>query len=216
VRSGVAAAVALLAVAACGDNAVAPVDAAPPSRPDLTLIAAEMDDSILIVPATIEPDDCALVEDCVGGPGERRLLEFDTVTANVGTGDLELGEPPPAGVSAGMFVWSPCHMHHHIGGYAAYELRDAAGVVVTGHKQAFCLQDVEQVQPATPSQGFTCTRQGLSAGWADVYSRGVACQWIDVTDVPPGTYTVEVRINATSALPDADRSNNTWITTVVL
>jgi hypothetical protein len=207
---------AIAVAAACGDNAAAPPDAPPPRLPDLTLVAAEMDGSVRVVPATIDPADCALVEECVGGPGDRRLLQFDTVTANLGTANHELGVPPADGVSDGRFVWSPCHRHHHIGGYASYVLRNAAGVVVTGHKQAFCLQDVEALQPATPSRGFTCTNQGLSVGWADVYSRGLPCQWIDVTEVPPGTYTVEVTINANGALPDGDRTNNTWSAIVPL
>ena len=56
--------------------------------------------------------------------------------------------------------------------------------------------------------------QGITPGWADVYSRYTACQWIDVTDLPSGTYTLHVSVDGTGVLPDADPSNNAWTTTV--
>jgi Lysyl oxidase len=205
---------------ACGDNlaridAPPPIDAAP-GLPDLTLVADEMDGTTVVAQQVFLAPDCEVVEGCVGAPGDRRLLRFDTVTANIGTADLAIGAPPPPGVSEGVFVWSPCHMHHHVGGYAEYELRDLDGVVVSGHKQAFCLQDVEELQPGSGPATFTCTNQGISAGWADVYNGSIPCQWIDVTGVAPGTYTLHVRINATGQLPDSDPTNNGWTSPVSL
>ena len=35
---------------------------------------------------------------------------------------------------------------------------------------------------------YDCVFQGLSAGWADVYSSDLDCQWLDVTGVPEGDY----------------------------
>ena len=199
--------------AACGDNARLSVDAAidaPPAVPDLTLIGAQMDGTVGTVEMAFAPDACEVIERCVDGPGPRRLLVFDAVTANIGTADIVIGLPPPAGVSDDRFAWSPCHLHHHVRGYAAYELRDASGVVVGGRKQAFCLQDTQQLRAGWPSRGYFCSDQGLSAGWADVYSRNLPCQWIDVTDVAPGTYTLAVRVNPTGGFPDADPTNNEW------
>ncbi len=197
-------------LAACGDNLHVPIDAAP-LLPDLALVAAEMDDSILITNTAFAATDCEVVEGCIDDVGTRRLLRFTTVTENRGPGDLDLGPTPPAGVSSGIFVWSPCHMHHHVAGYADYELLDASStVVVRGRKQAFCLEDDEQVEPLGPSHGYHCTLQGISPGWADVYGNGIPCQWIDITNVAPGTYTLHVAIDATGVLPDADPSNNDW------
>ena len=215
----------LLLVVACGDNTIVPdaarpidaplaIDAepdAPEGSPDLALIAAQMDNSIQLVNAAFDGTACEVVEQCVGAPGMRRLLKFDNVSANLGPGDLVVGVPPAAGVSAPPFTWSPCHGHHHLAGYAVYELLDANGTVLSGHKQAFCLQDIQQVTPGASSRGYDCNNQGLSAGWADVYSRTLPCQWIDITGIAPGTYTLRVRINPDATLPDSDLSNNEYL-----
>ena len=219
-----------LAAAACGDNTAGSVDAprgpdatgardAPPrdgsGRPDLKLLAAQMDGTVVVTEDNFVADDCEIVEACVDATGLRRLLRFDTVTENVGTADLDLGPTPPAGVSSGIFVWSPCHMHHHVAGFADYELRDGSGVVARGRKQAFCLEDTEQVSPV-PGHGYSCMNEGISVGWADVYSRYTQCQWIDVTNVPSGTYTLSVTVDSSGVLPDADPTNNAWTTSVTL
>jgi len=207
----------LVAVIACGDN-LRVRDAAPDvaRMPDLALVAAEMNGTAHFTTDTFDGSACEVVEGCIGSAGTRRLLRFATVTENVGNADLDLGPVPPDGVSAGVYVWSPCHMHHHVAGYANFELHDASGLVVGGHKQAFCLEDDEQVTPIGPSHGFTCKHQGISPGWADNYAPTLPCQWIDVTGVPPGTYTLRVVIDPQGALPDADASNNTWMTDVIL
>jgi hypothetical protein len=207
--------VALAALVACGDNRTRPLDAAPPGIPDLALVAAQMDQSMLVTVDTFEPASCEVVEGCIDAPGNRRLLRFNVVTANLGTADLDLGPTPPPGVSEGIFVWSPCHMHHHVLGYASFTLRDGDDqIVVAGHKQAFCLEDDVQVVPGGPSHGFRCNNQGITVGWADVYDRSQACQWIDVTSVPSGTYTLRVEIDTLMQFPDEDRANNVWSHTV--
>ena len=207
-----------IACAGCGDNTRV-LDAAldtPAGAPDLALVAARMDGSALVTEQAFAATDCEVIEGCVGGLGARRLLRFNTVTANVGTADLVLGKTPPAGTSDGVFVWSPCHMHHHVAGYAAFSLWDGDALVVTGRKQAFCLEDDAQVAPGTPSHGYRCNFQGMTVGWADVYGRDLPCQWLDVTEVPPGTYRLRVEIDAEHVLPDSDPSNNTWMNVVTL
>ena len=202
--------VSLAILTACGDNRIVP-DAAP--LPDLTLVGALMENTVVVAPSTFVATDCEVVEQCVGDVGPRLLLRFDTVTANIGDADLVVGPPPAMGVSDDKFMWSPCHGHHHVTGYATYELRDASGVVVAGHKQSFCLHDVQAVRPEAASNNYDCANQGMSAGWADVYSRNLPCQWIDVTDLA-GTYTLRVEVNASRKLVERDTTNNTWSTTV--
>jgi hypothetical protein len=198
----------------CGDNVHVAADAAPDGIPDLA-IAGDRMNGTTITTQTFAATDCEVVEGCAV-VGARRLLRFDTVTENVGTADLVLGQVPPPGVSSGLFVWSPCHMHHHVAGYADFALLDAGGTVATGRKQGFCLEDDIQVSPVGPSHGYTCNFQGVSVDWADVYDRSLPCQWIDITGVAPGTYTLQITVDPSHIFPDADRSNNRFVTSVVL
>ena len=174
--------------------------------PDLTIDADQVGASAKVTIESFAADACEIVEGCIGAPGERTLLRFDLETPNVGAGDLELGVPG----DAALFTYSDCHGHYHFNGYADYKLLDAAmNVVGTGHKQAFCLLDLEQVDPnASPTQKYNCDFQGIQAGWADVYSRDLPCQWVDVTGVAPGDYLLEVTVNGEQVLGEASYDNN--------
>jgi hypothetical protein len=186
---------------------------APPGIPDLQFISAEMTQTVIVTQDPFRATDCEVIEGCVGAAGARTLLRFDTVSANRGTADLALGVPPDAGVSNDVFEWSPCHMHHHVKNYASYELLDATGtVVLTARKQSFCLEDGENIQPGVPPHGYSCADQGITRGWADVYSRFLPCQWIDVTDLAPqgGTFTLRVVVNPLRTLPESNYDNNTF------
>lgn len=187
---------------------------APPGIADLQFIAAEMNNSVVVTSDDFRDADCEVQEGCVGAAGRRTLVRFDTVSANRGTADVFVGVPPPPGESNDVFEWSPCHMHHHVKNYASYELRDARGVVLTARKQAFCLEDGEQIQPGIPATGYSCMRQGITRGWADVYSRYLPCQWIDVTDLPSGTYSLHIVVNPTRFIPESNYDNNEFSVTV--
>lgn len=231
--------VCLALLCACGDNQLvagppgpgddakrdAPGDAdpdAPDAPADAALLLPDLSPVPSLMMATTITNDnfaagsCELVEQCIGAPGTRRLLEFDTVTQNLGTADLVVGMPPPPGVSVPPFQWSPCHGHHHVTGYANYDLLDTNGVVVSGHKQAFCILDTMPIMAGAPSQGYTCSKQGMSKGWADVYARGLPCQWIDITGVASGTYTLRVQINPDQTLIESDYTNNEFTRQVTL
>ncbi len=198
------------AVTGCGHPGGPAVDA-PQGIPDLQFVAAEMTQTVLVTQNDFRPDACEVIEGCVGAAGGRTLLRFDTVSANRGTADLVVGVPPPPGESNDVFEWSPCHMHHHVKNYASYELLDATGtVVLTARKQSFCLEDDENIKPGVPPHGYSCTDQGITRGWADVYSRYLPCQWIDITDVPAGTYTLRVVVNPLHTLPESNYDNNTF------
>jgi len=188
--------------------ATSPDASGPPGMADLQLVPAEMVDTVVVMSAPFRDDDCAVVEGCVGASGDRLLLRFDTVTANLGTADVRVGVPPPPGVSNDVFQWSPCHMHHHVANYARYELLDATGVVATARKQAFCLEDGEQVQPGAPPVGYSCLDQGISRGWADAYSRYLPCEWIDITGLPSGSYTLRVVVNPLHTIEESNYDNN--------
>jgi hypothetical protein len=155
--------------------------------------------------------------DAPPGLADRMLLRFDTVSANRGTADLVVGAPPPAGENSDVFEWSQCHGHHHVRDYASYELLDATGTaVLTARKQSFCLQDDEDVQPGVPPTGYSCTDQGITRGWADVYGRYLPCQWIDITAIPAGSYTLRIVVNPLHTLPESNYDNNTFTVPVTV
>ncbi|KYG06111.1 lysyl oxidase family protein [Sorangium cellulosum] len=176
--------------------------------PDLTVSADVAQFSLSIDHESFPADSCAIVEGCVGGAGDRRLMRFSTETPNVGEADMILGNP----TDVDGFEYSACHGHYHFEGYARYELLDGTGAVVaTGHKQAFCLLDSSPVGiPGSPSTSrFHCGFQGIQRGWSDVYTSGLDCQWVDITGVSPGDYFLRITINADRTLPESDYGNNT-------
>ena len=147
-------------------------------------------------------------EACVGGPGIRKLLRFDVLVHNRGNEDLTVGNPKQR---PDLFVYSGCHRHYHFRGAARYELLDASGSLVrTGRKQGFCLQDTipSQLGPGTPPRRYDCTNQGVEVGWADWYPATLDCQWIDVTDVPPGDYRLHVFWNPDRLMPETTLDDN--------
>ena len=147
-------------------------------------------------------------EACVGGPGIRKLLRFDVLVHNRGNEDLTVGNPKQR---PDLFVYSGCHRHYHFRGAARYELLDASGGLVrTGRKQGFCLQDTipSQLGPGTPPRRYDCTNQGVAVGWADWYPATLDCQWIDVTDVPPGDYRLHVFWNPDRLMPETTLDDN--------
>jgi hypothetical protein len=187
----------------CGDSEPGPGGSG--ALPDLTIDVAALGSSVMFQTRNFPPGDCALVEGCVAQPGVRRLLRFSTVTPNIGAGDVFFGDPR----AGGNFVYSSCHQHYHFNGYANYRLIGAGNqTVAAGHKQAFCLIDLEPIRGDAGPPKYHCLNQGISAGWADVYDRQLDCQWIDITDVPPGTYTLEVVIDPGNIIRESNDGNN--------
>lgn len=158
------------------------------------------------------PGSCEVMEGCTRA-GRRRLLRFDLKTPNIGTGDLYLGPPVTNNRPDGRFEYGACHNHYHFRGYADYRLLTSAGAEIgMGHKQSFCLLDsgrwmnMGRVVPLR--EWYTCNDQGIHAGWFDLYDRALDCQYIDITDVTPGTYRVRARINELRGLTESRYDDN--------
>lgn len=176
--------------------------------PDLTVLESDLRESIMIETRDFARNHCAVVEGCVAAPGSRRLLRFTTTTPNLGPGDLFIGDPS----RSPLMRIDTCHGHFHFEGYAEARLLDSRGNQVGhGHKASFCLIDLWPIPGAggrrTP-QFADCGFQGISAGWADVYHRNLDCQWVDITGVPPGRYTLELEVNPDHDIPESSFSNN--------
>lgn len=156
-------------------------------------------------------DTCELAEGCVGGTGLRTVLLFTTAVPNIGSRDLVLGI---AANFPDVFEYSDCHGHYHFDSFASYELLDGNAVLASGHKQAFCMLDtISWAWPFELSQ-FDCNNQGIRRGFTDAYESGLPCQWVDVTGVAPGDYTLRIELNPTRPgdayplLNERDYTNN--------
>ncbi|MEW6271252.1 MAG: lysyl oxidase family protein [Thermodesulfobacteriota bacterium] len=153
---------------------------------------------------------CVLHRDerCAGGPGIRKLLRFEVRIHNRGDEDLILGNPED---HLALYKYSACHHHYHFKSAAQYLLLDESGsIVVRGRKQGFCLRDNLPSGPDSPPtiKYPECEFQGLQVGWADIYPAELDCQWIDITDVPPGDYLLYVAWNPAQLLPETRFDNN--------
>jgi len=56
---------------------------------------------------------------------------------------------------------------------------------------------------------YTCDeREGISAGWKHAYRINLSCQWLDITDIDNGEYTLSLEINWNNFIDEEDHSNN--------
>jgi hypothetical protein len=144
-------------------------------------------------------------------------MRFSVEAINQGFADLVVPPPPER---PDLFEFSPCHGHYHFSGFAEYALLDSAGeVVLTGRKQAYCMEDTIQVAQGPDvgcSKVYDCYNQGIQAGWSDLYGNTLDCQWLDITDVLPGNYRLQVSLNPTRSFQEVTFDNNTATVPVVI
>ncbi|KAK2162812.1 hypothetical protein LSH36_91g05013 [Paralvinella palmiformis] len=178
--------------------------------PDLVPNATLVQESSYLQDLPMYYIQCAMEENCAAKSAftiretypdwhlhRRRLLRFSTSTWNFGTAEFR----PKARKEE--WEWHLCHMHYHsMHVFASYDLVDEHhNRVAQGHKASFCLEDV-QCKPGIEKK-FHCTGfgdQGISVGCADDYLHDIDCQWIDITDVPPGKYFFKVSLSGFSSL----------------
>jgi hypothetical protein len=192
----------------CGTDCQCHAVSAP--LPDLIVDEARLKDEILFDTVFVTENSCARVEECVTGTGARRVLRFSVEAVNQGLATLTV--PPPA-ERPDLFTFSPCHGHYHFSGFASYALLDGEGkTVLNGRKQAYCMEDTQRVVsgPDVPcSKKYNCEEQGIQRGWSDLYGNTLDCQWLDITDVAPGDYRLQVTLNPARAFQEATLDNNT-------
>jgi hypothetical protein len=157
-------------------------------------------------------DACALEWQCVRAAGSRKLLRFGTQATNTGPADLLLGAPS----STPGFERAACDGQPYFHEYLRYTLLvpNSATVVADGHMPASCRA---QATPASLVSRFDCEFMGLWHGFSEIYDPGIAdCQWVDITDVPPGNYQLHISINPERQLSESDYSNNTLDVSIIL
>ena len=109
------------------------------------------------------------------------------------------------------------HDHWHIQGVMLYQLWSDDGISRRGTKVGFCFLDSTR-RGATGSSVYrmadcgtrnhTQNRMGLSVGWGDDYPANFAYQWIDISPLPPGDYTVQARADEQNWYIETDETNN--------
>ena len=174
-------------------------------KPDLTVDPQRFTSQMEIIDRFFDDGTCAIQEGAVGGTGYRRLLRFDTVVINGGDGDLVVGDrSDPANPYAAYFFFAPCHGHYHIRDFSVYELLNPDGsLAATAQKGGFCFEDSFKYDGGK-SNGYSCAFQGITSGWGDWYYKQLTGQWIDITGVPEGDYTVRVTINKANIFPEGE------------
>jgi hypothetical protein len=160
---------------------------------------------------TFSATDHDVQDGCVT-PGMHRIMRFDFLSYNAGNSDLVIGSPASR---PDLFVWSAGHGHYHLRDFNQFLLFDAQGGLATvGYKQAFCAIDIERIDPNASASGrfHDCNSdQGISAGWADVYSSGLPCQYIVIDNVPDGDYTLQSTTNSKHVVgEDCFGDNTEW------
>jgi len=159
---------------------------------DLSVVGDELLENRLTY-RYITKDACSLAEQCVGGTGWRRLLQFNASEKNVGTEPVNIGDVnyylddalnDNPNANHHVYEYSECHHHYHFNHFATFTYGDDPSL---GSKRAFCLQSVARYanheSSPTWSDYGTCAYQGITQGWGDQYNAGIECQWVDVTTI---------------------------------
>jgi hypothetical protein len=123
--------------------------------------------------------------------------------------------------TAGMQYAGDGHDHWHVRRMLTYHLWGATGTLRTS-KVGFCFFDTNLMKPSlsgSPShrvytesmcgrRASTNTRNGISVGWGDKYPWTFAFQWVDVTGLPAGTYTLRSAVDLYKAFTERSETNN--------
>jgi Lysyl oxidase len=125
------------------------------------------------------------------------------------------------------------HHHWHFTDFASYRLLNSTqSEVVRSQKEAFCLAATDAIDytlkyanwkphntdlhTACGNEGSLAVREVLDVGSGDTYLQYLPGQSFDITDLPNGTYYVQVIANPDHNLYETDLTNNVSLREVIL
>lgn len=135
----------------------------------------------------------------------------------------------------GTMEWDPRpgHVHWHFTDFASYRLLKAdQKETVRSGKEAFCLANTDAVDytvknanwhPYNTDLATACgqensisVREVLDVGSGDTYTQDLPGQSFDITNLPNGTYYIQVLANPENRLKETNTANNSALRKVVL
>jgi hypothetical protein len=138
-------------------------------------------------------------------------------------------------VEAGTMEWDAQegHNHWHFTDFAQYNLLNAdKSQAVRSGKEAFCLVNTDAVDYTIPNAKWrpentdlysscgantaVAVREVLDVGSGDTYTQNLPGQSFEVTDLPNGTYFVEVLANPDHKLAELSTKNNSSVRKIIL
>lgn len=168
-------------------------------------------------------------------PG-RRYLRFPTAIGNAGNGHLQVRGRVVGDVTqatqeivneegrvvetkdVGTFELHPNHGHFHVSRVARYELRRGkqdGELVQNGKKISFCMEDSIKIRDGAGEARIpdcSPTMQGITRGYADVYSANLPEQTFNMEDLGSGEYTIVIQLDPERKFLETNRGNNTaWL-----
>jgi hypothetical protein len=140
---------------------------------------------------------------------------------------------PVGRVHVGTFTFDrdPGHRHWHFKQFARYALLDQSrGEVVRSEKTGFCIAPTDAIDLTlrhaewNPQTGFSIcgdessiwVREEMPVGWGDTYFQFLPGQSFDITNLPNGTYYIEVQANPMRSLYETDQTNDVSYRRVIL
>jgi hypothetical protein len=135
----------------------------------------------------------------------------------------------------GTMRWDPREGHHHwhFTDFAQYRLLDSdKKVAVRSGKEAFCLANTDAIDYTLPHANWhpentdlstwcgnasaLAVRQALDVGNGDTYHQDLPGQSFDITDLPNGTYHIEIVANPDHTLHEQNTANNTAYREIII
>ena len=122
------------------------------------------------------------------------------------------------------------HSHWHVQEMVRFDVWGSSGNL-RGAKIGFCFLDTEpydlSLPGASPSSyypGSGCghdpnalaIRMGVSIGWGDRYGWSLPFQWVDITDLPSGSYTLRAKVDPNRFFLESDEANQCAFVTLEL